>query len=78
MIGSLEISIKRPVMNGEIFFQKEKFDHIKDLFKTSFPRPVTMIILLDQDLLINKVGDLILDKEKKVKILDISWNIPLN
>ena len=64
-------------MSGEIYLSADKFSRIKDLFRTSFPRPVTMILLLDQDLLVNKVGDLILDKEKKVEILDLSWNIPL-
>ena len=64
-------------MSGEIYLSADKFSRIKDLFRTSFPRPVTMILLLDQDLLVNKVGDLILDQEKKVEILDLSWNIPL-
>ena len=77
-VGKLEISIVRPVMNGEIYLSVDKFGKIKDLFRTSFPRPVIMILLLDQALLVNKVGDLILDKEKKVEILDLSWNIPLN
>ena len=76
-LGKLEISIVRPIMSGEIYLSADKFSRIKDLFRTSFPRPVTMILLLDQDLLVNKVGDLILDKEKKVEILDLSWNIPL-
>ncbi len=76
-VGTLDISIKRPVMNAEIFLKLENFNRLIDLFRMSFPRPVTIVILLNRKLTINKVGDLILDKQTNLKILDISWSIPL-
>ena len=46
-------------------------------FKFSFPRPVTVVIILEEDLFINTPGDLKLDNEKNLKIENISWNLPL-
>ncbi len=77
-IGWLKISIDRPVMNGEIFLKKNNFEKIINYFRGPFPRPVTSVIILDQELVISSVGDLLLSEEKSLKILDVSWIMPLN
>ena len=76
-IGWLKISIDRPIMNGEIFIKKENFEKIINLFRGPFPRPITSVIILDQELEISSVGDLILSEEKNLKIVDVSWIMPL-
>lgn len=76
-IGWLKISIDRPIMNGEIFIKKENFEKTINLFRGPFPRPITSVIILDQELEISSVGDLILSEEKNLKIVDVSWIMPL-
>jgi hypothetical protein len=77
-VGWLKISADRPIMNGEFFLQRQNFDKIVNHFKVPSPRPVTVVIILNQDLLLSSIGDLILSEEKNLKILDISWILPLN
>ncbi|MEE2774047.1 MAG: hypothetical protein VYE27_03970 [Pseudomonadota bacterium] len=76
--GWLRISIDRPVMNGEIFLQRNNFDRIVECLRYSSPRPVTAVLILDKELVINSVGDLILSEEKHLEIIDLSWMLPLN
>ena len=76
-IGWLKIYINRPIMNGEIFLEKKSFDKLTNYFRGPFPRPVTSVIILDQELVISSVGDLLLSAEKNLKILDVSWIMPL-
>ena len=40
-------------------------------------RPVTVVMLLDMPLSINLAGDLLIDTAANLKILDLSWIIPL-
>ena len=65
-------------MNGVIFLQQEKFEKLISYFRGPFPRPVTLVIILDQELVINSVGDLILSEEKNLKIIDVSWIMPVS
>ena len=76
-IGWLKISIDRPIMNGEIFLKKNNFERIINHFRGPLPRPVTSVIILDQELAISPVGDLLLSEEKNLKIVDVSWIVPL-
>ena len=75
--GTLHISIDRPIMIGEIYLRVERLKELTELFKFSYPRPVTLIVLLSEKLFINTPGDLRLDSEKTLRITDISWNMPL-
>ena len=40
-------------------------------------RPVTIVMLLNLPLSVNLAGDLLIDTAAKLKILDLSWIIPL-
>ena len=77
-IGWLKISIDRPIMNGEIFLQKSNFEKLVNYFRGPLPRPITSVIILDQELVMSSVGDLLLSEEKNLKIVDVSWIMPLN
>tara|TARA_A100001011_G_scaffold392440_1_gene480019 strand:+ start:1002 stop:1376 length:375 start_codon:yes stop_codon:yes gene_type:complete len=76
-IGWLEISIDRPIMNGEIFLKNNNFQKLIHFLGGPLPRPITLVIVLDQELLISSAGDLLLSEKKSLKIVDISWIMPL-
>ena len=76
-IGWLKISIDRPIMNGEILMKRNNFERIINYFRGPFPRPITSVIILNKELVISSVGDLILSEEKSLKIVDVSWIMPL-
>ena len=75
--GILDISIDRPVMKADINLISSKFDELSRLMMKDANRPVTVIMLLDVPLSINFAGDLLIDTAAKLKILDLSWIIPL-
>lgn len=77
-IGWLKIFVDRPIMSGEIVLQRINFDKLINYFRGPFPRPVTSVIIVDQELVISSVGDLLLSEEKSLRILDVSWIMPLN
>ena len=57
--------------------RRDHFEKTINLFRGPFPRPITSVIILDQELEISSVGDLILSEEKNLKIVDVSWIMPL-
>ena len=75
--GILDISIDRPVMKADINLISSKFDELSRLMMKDANRPVTVIMLLDVPLSINFAGDLLIDTAAKLKILELSWIIPL-
>ena len=75
--GILDISIDRPVMKADINLSDTKFDELCRLMMKDANRPVTVIMLLDLPLSINLAGDLLMETAAKLKILDLSWIIPL-
>ena len=76
-IGVLDISIDRPVMKADITLSLLKFSELCKLLMKDANRPVTVIMLLDVPLSINLAGDLLIDSAANLKILDLSWIIPL-
>lgn len=76
-IGELDISIDRPMMKADISLSSSKFNELCRLMMKDANRPVTVIMLLDVPLSINLAGDLLIDSAAKLKILDLSWIIPL-
>jgi len=75
--GILDISIDRPVMKADINLSHTKFHELCRLMMKDANRPVTVIMLLDLPLSINLAGDLLIETAAKLKILDLSWIIPL-
>tara|TARA_A100001011_G_scaffold335501_1_gene364472 strand:- start:21 stop:395 length:375 start_codon:yes stop_codon:yes gene_type:complete len=75
--GILDISIDRPVMKADVNLNFSKFNELSKLMMKDASRPVTVIMLLDVPLSINLAGDLLIDNAAKLKILDLSWVIPL-
>ena len=75
--GSLDIEISRPYMKANIYLGPEVFRKTKDLLLRIAVRPATLVLLLDKSLRVNLKGDLLIDKETKRNINDISWIFPL-
>ena len=75
--GSLNIEISRPFMTADIELEKKAFSKISKLLFKGVSRPVTLIILLDRTLNVNIKGDLLINKETKRLIKDISWILPI-
>ena len=76
-IGNLHISADRPIMTADILMTSNIFDEIISNLKLQFSRPGTIILLLGQDLLVNLVGDLKIEKSRNINIRDISWIFPI-
>ena len=62
---------------ADIDLSETKFDELCKLLMKDANRPVTVIMLLDLPLSINLAGDLLIETAAKLKILDLSWIIPL-
>ena len=75
--GSLDIEISRPYMRANIDLALESYSKTKELLLRTSVRPATLVILLDKGLKVNLKGDLLIKKETRRKIKDISWILPL-
>ena len=76
-IGNLHISADRPVMTADISMPVNIFNEVISKVTLQFSRPGTIILLLAQDLFVNLVGDLKIEKSKDINIRDISWIFPI-
>ena len=75
--GSLYIEISRPYMKANIDLGLEEFLKTKELLLRTAVRPATLVLLLDKSLRVNLKGDLLIEKETKRNVNDISWILPL-
>ena len=75
--GILDISIDRPVMKADINLNNKKFYELSKLMLKDANRPITIVMVLNLPLSVNLAGDLLIDTAAKLKILDLSWIIPL-
>ena len=75
--GILDISIDRPIMKADINLSLIKFNELSKLMMKDANRPVTIVMLLNLPLSINLAGDLLIENAAQLKILDLSWIIPL-
>ena len=66
-------------MEVNIFLDEKKLDNL--LYHISLKRnsskKIKVTISISDNLMINQKGDLYIDSETKIKINEISWNIPL-
>ena len=76
-IGNLHISADRPVMTAEITMPHDIFNDISSKLKLQFSRPGTIVLLIEDELLVNLAGDLDIEVAKDIAIRDISWIFPI-
>ncbi len=69
----------KALMEVNIFLDEKKLDNL--LYHISLKRnsskKIKVTISISDNLMINQKGDLYVDSETKIKINEISWNIPL-
>ena len=75
--GELEIEIRRPVMNLAFNLQQTPFDRLTEALSYHQPRPVDLMILLDNVLQVTIDGDLFIQEKEIHDVRDLSWRIPL-
>jgi len=75
--GKLEIEVRRPVMNLAFNLQKTSFDRLCEALSYHQPRPVDLMILLDNALQVTIDGDLSIQEKEIHEVRDLSWRIPL-
>ncbi|WP_085308514.1 hypothetical protein [Planktotalea arctica] len=76
-IGTLEIEEHRPVMQANAAVAPHQFDHLLLLLRGSLPRPASVILALQEKILISPEGVILLEERRKFNISDLSWNIPI-
>ncbi len=80
-IGHINISINKPVMEGEINFPKEKFENILNninkLLNVNNSKKLKIILFLDKPLAVNNHGVLSIDKDLKLEIINLKLILPI-
>ena len=76
--GKLEIEVRRPVMNLAFNLQQTPFDRLTEALSYHHPRPVDLMILLDNVLQVTIDGDLFIQEKEIHEVRDLSWRIPLS
>jgi hypothetical protein len=76
-IGLIEIEQNRPVMQAQASVSQNQFTLLLDCLKHHPPRPVTLIIALQESLMISGKGYLASEGQNSRMISDLSWRIPI-
>lgn len=74
--GSLLIQIDRRVMRAKLLLATHYFENLLAALSRPAPRPATASLLLADSLTVNIQGDLHIEQETEIQILDISFNFP--
>lgn len=76
-IGHVEIAGGKPQMRAEIQLSDTSFAAFERVLRHEPPRPIAIVIALEEPLRTNDHGDLLPPYPSSIAILDLSWNIPL-
>jgi hypothetical protein len=76
-IGSIEIEQNRPMMQAQASVSQDQFTTVLNCLKHHPPRPVTLIIALQESLTISEKGYLASKGQNSRMISDLSWSIPI-
>ena len=76
-IGHVEIARGKPQMRADIQLSGTSFDAFARVLRHEPPRPIAIVIALEESLRTNDHGDLLAPYPGSIAILDLSWNIPL-
>ena len=76
-IGAVEIEKSRPVMKAQASLALKQFDLIFKFLQNRPPRPVTLILALQNSLEITSDGYLVANSQDGSLISDLSWIIPV-
>lgn len=76
--GTVDIPVDRPIMRLNVELAAPAFVRLQDALKYVPPRPVTLIALLKEPLMVNTAGDLLISEPVTSAIIDLSWVLPLH
>jgi len=76
-VGHLEIEINRPVMKLDIQLQQDSFERLCETLKFPHPRPIDLIVSLQETLNVSVNGELSISRAQSHHIQDISWKVPV-
>ena len=75
--GAVHIPLERPVMKFDIDLPFIAFEQLTAQFNHAAPRPISLIALLDETLMVNLAGDLRIETARDCTVTDISWVLPI-
>jgi hypothetical protein len=76
-IGLIEIEQNRPMMQAQASVSQDQFTMVLNCLKYHPPRPVTLIIALQESLVISGKGYLASEGQNRRMISNLSWSIPI-
>ena len=76
-IGDILIEMSRQVMRASVHMPAPLYDALAKRRFSSTPRPIQFTLTLAAKLAVSLEGDLRIDAEKKIDILDLAATIPL-
>ena len=80
-ISYISINIDKPVMAGEIYFSKEKFENILDsinrFLNKNNSKKLKIILFLNKPLAVNNHGLLSIDQNIKLEIINLKLIFPI-
>jgi len=76
-IGVVEIEKNRPVMLARASVSVAQFNLVLNCLQHQPPRPVTLIMALQDSLTLTTGGYLDVDSQDRCMISDLSWSIPI-
>jgi len=76
-IGVVEIEKNRPVMRARASVSEAQLNLVLNCLQHNPPRPVTLILALQDSLKLTPAGYLDADGQDRCMISDLSWSIPI-
>ena len=76
-LGELVIEIGRPIMRGEVTIPETLYGRLMSCLVSTPPRPISFNLKIGAKLAVSVEGDLRIDEETKVAIVDIGTTLPL-
>ena len=75
--GSIHIPADRPVMKAQISLAPASFDELTGLLRHPTPRPVTLVMTVEDRLSVSQDGLLFIDLSLDTVVTDIYWSLPI-
>ena len=75
--GQLQIPVERPVMQLDVALARPAFERLTHALSGQMPRPASLIVMLDEHLMVNTAGDLLVDHPIDCRVADLSWIVPI-
>jgi len=75
--GQIHIPADRAVMSAYVSLGRDDFQHLVGYLWHPAPRPITVVVKLDQNLAVDEKGVLFIDGPVDATITDLFWSFPL-